>query len=296
MTVSLFSPVIQFGFVSLFVASFPLAPLFALLNNVIEIRLDAKKFVTELRRPVAVRAKDIGIWYNILSGMGKFSVIINAFVISFTSDFIPRLVYQYMFSETGTMHGFIDHTLSYFNVSNFKHGTAPLNIEQADITVCRYKDYREPPWSPDAYTFSKQYWCVLAARLAFVILFQNLVMFLSLVVAWGIPDVPKTIVEQFKREEAPGRCFPTGRKGEIPAHPEPLLQGCHPPAEHQPPQPGPGPAPLGRYSTLPPGPTQGSGDGGGPRARCRAASFSQFTRSIPPSPKNENENSRHTAV
>lgn len=57
---SVSSPVIQFGFVSLFVASFPLAPLFALLNNVIEIRLDAKKFVTELRRPVAVRAKDIG--------------------------------------------------------------------------------------------------------------------------------------------------------------------------------------------------------------------------------------------
>lgn len=56
----LFFPVIQFGFVSLFVASFPLAPLFALLNNVIEIRLDAKKFVTELRRPVAIRAKDIG--------------------------------------------------------------------------------------------------------------------------------------------------------------------------------------------------------------------------------------------
>lgn len=52
--------VIQFGFVTLFVASFPLAPLFALLNNIIEIRLDAKKFVTELRRPVAARAKDIG--------------------------------------------------------------------------------------------------------------------------------------------------------------------------------------------------------------------------------------------
>uniref|UniRef100_A0A8B9CUL3 Anoctamin n=1 Tax=Anser brachyrhynchus TaxID=132585 RepID=A0A8B9CUL3_9AVES len=52
--------IIQFGFVTLFVASFPLAPLFALLNNIIEIRLDAKKFVTELRRPVAVRAKDIG--------------------------------------------------------------------------------------------------------------------------------------------------------------------------------------------------------------------------------------------
>uniref|UniRef100_A0A7N8YAT6 Anoctamin n=1 Tax=Mastacembelus armatus TaxID=205130 RepID=A0A7N8YAT6_9TELE len=193
--------IIQFGFVSLFVASFPLAPVFALLNNVIEIRLDAKKFVTELRRPVAARAKDIGIWYDILSGMGKFAVIINAFVISFTSDFIPRLVYQYMYSPTGTMHGFINHTLSYFNVSSLKPGTLPSNSMLGEVMVCRYKDYREPPWSPNAYQFSKDYWCVLAARLAFVILFQNLVMFLSHVVAWVIPDVPKTIMEQLKREK-----------------------------------------------------------------------------------------------
>ncbi|XP_034169109.2 anoctamin-2b isoform X2 [Pangasianodon hypophthalmus] len=190
--------IIQFGFVSLFVASFPLAPLFALLNNVIEIRLDAKKFVTELRRPDAVRAQDIGIWYNILNGLGKFSVLINAFVISFTSDFIPRLVYQYMYSETGTMHGFIDHTLSYFNVSDFQPGTAPAG---STITVCRYKDYREPPWSSQPYQFSKQYWSILAARLGFVILFQNLVMFLGLLVAWVIPDVPKNISEQIKREK-----------------------------------------------------------------------------------------------
>ncbi|KAG8142703.1 hypothetical protein E2320_005906 [Naja naja] len=53
--------IIQFGFVTLFVASFPLAPVFALLNNVIEVRLDAKKFVAELRRPDTVRAKDIGM-------------------------------------------------------------------------------------------------------------------------------------------------------------------------------------------------------------------------------------------
>uniref|UniRef100_A0A672NXZ9 Anoctamin n=1 Tax=Sinocyclocheilus grahami TaxID=75366 RepID=A0A672NXZ9_SINGR len=194
--------IIQFGFVSLFVASFPLAPLFALLNNVIEIRLDAKKFVTELRRPDAIRAKDIGIWYNILSGLGKFSVIINAFVISFTSDFIPRLVYQYMYSETGTMHGFINHTLSYFNVSNFKPGTVPsISSLGKDVTFCRYKDYREPPWSTEPYQFSKQYWSVLAARLGFVILFQNLVITMSMLVAWVIPDVPKNISEQLKKEK-----------------------------------------------------------------------------------------------
>lgn len=67
----LLCPVIQFGFVTLFVASFPLAPLFALLNNIIEIRLDAKKFVTELRRPVAARAKDIGGFYLKHCGMFK---------------------------------------------------------------------------------------------------------------------------------------------------------------------------------------------------------------------------------
>ncbi|KAM7366916.1 hypothetical protein PAMP_014852 [Pampus punctatissimus] len=278
--------IIQFGFVSLFVASFPLAPLFALLNNVIEIRLDAKKFVTELRRPVAARAKDIGIWYNILSGMGKFSVIINAFVISFTSDFIPRLVYQYMYSHTGTMHGFIDHTLSYFNVSNFKHGTAPQNSDHGDITVCRYKDYREPPWSPDAYQFSKQYWSVLAARLAFVILFQNLVMFLSLVVAWVIPDVPKTIVEQLKREKKLlVDVFLREEKEKFQ-----LIQSLF--AKDATLPRGQGIPIPGRYSTLPPSLT-GDRGGGGPRARCKAASFSQFSRK---SPRNENENSRHTAV
>ena len=34
---------IQYGFITLFVAAFPLAPLFALLNNIFEIRLDARK-------------------------------------------------------------------------------------------------------------------------------------------------------------------------------------------------------------------------------------------------------------
>ncbi|XP_071975226.1 anoctamin-1 isoform X3 [Engystomops pustulosus] len=195
--------IIQFGFVTLFVASFPLAPLFALLNNIIEIRLDAKKFVTELRRPVAVRAKDIGIWYNILRGIGKLAVIINAFVISFTSDFIPRLVYLYMYSPDGTMHGFLNNTLAYFNVSDFKPGTGP-NIDHDvgyQVEICRYKDYREPPWAETKYDITKEFWAVLAARLAFVIVFQNLVMFMSDFVDWIIPDIPKDISEQIHREK-----------------------------------------------------------------------------------------------
>ncbi|XFG00781.1 hypothetical protein AB1E19_004405 [Capra hircus] len=195
--------IIQFGFVTLFVASFPLAPVFALLNNVIEVRLDAKKFVTELRRPDAVRTKDIGIWFDILSGIGKFSVIINAFVIAITSDFIPRLVYQYSYSHNGTLHGFVNHTLSFFNVSQLKEGTQPENSQfEQEVQFCRFKDYREPPWAPNPYEFSKQYWAVLSARLAFVIIFQNLVMFLSVLVDWMIPDIPTDISDQIKREKS----------------------------------------------------------------------------------------------
>uniref|UniRef100_A0AAY5EKA4 Anoctamin n=2 Tax=Electrophorus TaxID=8004 RepID=A0AAY5EKA4_ELEEL len=195
--------IIQFGFVTLFVASFPLAPLFALLNNIIEIRLDAKKFVAELRRPVAARAKDIGIWYNILRGVAKVAVIVNAFVISFTSDFIPRLVYQYMYSPDGSMHGFVNHTLSYFNVSHFQNGTTPMDplFLGFSVDICRYKDYREPPWSPTPYEVSKEFWAVLAVRLAFVIVFQNVVMLMSDIVDWMIPDIPKDISLQIHKEK-----------------------------------------------------------------------------------------------
>ncbi|KAM9860798.1 anoctamin-1a isoform 1-T1 [Aulostomus maculatus] len=195
--------IIQFGMVTLFVASFPLAPLFALLNNIIEIRLDAKKFVMELRRPIAAKAKDIGIWYNLLRGLSKVAVIVNAFVISFTSDFIPRLVYQYVYSPDGSMHGFVDHSLSYFNVSDFQPGTAPVNPMHLghDVLICRYKDYREPPWSNTPYELSKEFWAILAARLAFVIVFQNVVMLMSDFVDWLIPDIPKDISLQIHKEK-----------------------------------------------------------------------------------------------
>ncbi|XP_074515545.1 anoctamin-1-like isoform X1 [Sebastes fasciatus] len=195
--------IIQFGMVTLFVASFPLAPLFALLNNIIEIRLDAKKFVMELRRPIAAKAKDIGIWYNLLRGLSKVAVIVNAFVISFTSDFIPRLVYQYMYSPDGSMHGFVNHTLSYFNVSDFQKGTDPRNpmVLGYPVHICRYKDYREPPSSNTPYELSKEFWAVLAARLAFVVVFQNVVMLMSDFVDWLIPDIPKDISLQMHKEK-----------------------------------------------------------------------------------------------
>ena len=36
----------------------------------------------------------------------------------------------------------------------------------------RYRDYRGPPWSSKPYEFTLQYWHILAARLAFIIVFE----------------------------------------------------------------------------------------------------------------------------
>lgn len=70
-------PVIQFGFITLFVASFPLAPLLALINNIIEVRVDSWKLTTQFRRPVASKARNIGAWQEILNGMAVLSVVTN---------------------------------------------------------------------------------------------------------------------------------------------------------------------------------------------------------------------------
>jgi anoctamin-7 len=73
--------VLQFGFITIFVAAFPLAPLFALLNNWVEIRLDAQKFVCETRRAVAERAENIGIWFRIMEMLAQLAVISNVCIL-----------------------------------------------------------------------------------------------------------------------------------------------------------------------------------------------------------------------
>lgn len=58
--------IIQYGFLTMFAAAFPLAAVFALLNNVLEIRIDAYKSLTEYRRPIPKNASTIEPWFTIL--------------------------------------------------------------------------------------------------------------------------------------------------------------------------------------------------------------------------------------
>uniref|UniRef100_A0A672L725 Anoctamin n=1 Tax=Sinocyclocheilus grahami TaxID=75366 RepID=A0A672L725_SINGR len=194
--------VLQFGFTTIFVAAFPLAPLLALLNNIIEIRLDAYKFVTQWRRPMPARATDIGIWHGILEGIGVVAVITNAFVIAITSDYIPRFVYAFKYGpcvDKGYRHekclrGYLNNSLSVFDMGELKNGSYHPRY-------CRYRDYRAPPWSPEPYDFTLQFWHVLAARLAFIIVFEHLVFGIKTFIAHMIPDMPKDLCDRMRREK-----------------------------------------------------------------------------------------------
>uniref|UniRef100_A0A7N4P3N4 Anoctamin n=1 Tax=Sarcophilus harrisii TaxID=9305 RepID=A0A7N4P3N4_SARHA len=176
--------VLQFGFITIFVAAFPLAPLFALLNNWVEIRLDAHKFVCEYRRPVAERAQGIGVWLLILETMAHLSVIVNAFLIAFTSDFLPRLLYQYEYHSH--LQGYVNFTLAQAPRTYLAHG---------NHTPCRYKAFRD-----ETGDFTLFYWKLLAVRLGFILAFEHVVFFFLRLIAWMVPDVPADLALQVKRE------------------------------------------------------------------------------------------------
>merc|ERR1711871_242151 len=78
--------IVQFGFASLFVVAFPLAPLLAAINNHVEIRVDAFKLLHLQKRAEPKGAEDIGTWYNILEIMATCGVITNSLLVVFTAS------------------------------------------------------------------------------------------------------------------------------------------------------------------------------------------------------------------
>eukprot|EP01031_Cornospumella_fuschlensis_P028338 gene28338-34214_t len=79
---------IQFGFVTLFVAACPVAPMLAYIANYIEIRSDGYKLMKFMRRVVPTGAQDIGTWLVILQMTALISVGTNAALLCFTMDLL----------------------------------------------------------------------------------------------------------------------------------------------------------------------------------------------------------------
>ncbi|XP_071847241.1 anoctamin-7-like isoform X4 [Apostichopus japonicus] len=78
--------VILYGFLMVFSSALPIAPLIALLIIMVDLGIDARRLVWFNRRPVALIACNIGMWYSILEFLNYVGVITNAFIIAFTSQ------------------------------------------------------------------------------------------------------------------------------------------------------------------------------------------------------------------
>lgn len=213
--------VIQYGFITIFVSAFPLAPFFALLNNILEVRLDAYKYTTQIRRPLAQKVKSIGAWLGILQTITYIAVVSNAVIIAHTSEFIPRLLYQYKYSPTTTQAGYVAFTLTPFNTARWateltelpwpgpKYGPGNKETNQSLYTnyTCYFKAFRQAApvelslseaWD---YPASRDNILILAVKFAFVVAFEHVVSFIVGIIAVAIPDVPNSVALQMQREK-----------------------------------------------------------------------------------------------
>lgn len=77
--------VIQFGYTTMFIAGFPLATVMSLINNYVEIRVDAWKLCHVCRRPEPRSCEDIGTWGTILEVVSYASIFVNSAIVAFTT-------------------------------------------------------------------------------------------------------------------------------------------------------------------------------------------------------------------
>lgn len=64
----------------------------------------------------------------------------------------------------------------------------------------RYRDFREPPDSPNANEVTIDFYHVLAARLIFFVIFEHFIFFTVTLLHWIVRDVPRVIEDQIEQE------------------------------------------------------------------------------------------------
>jgi len=149
------------------------------------------------------------VWYDILVTLTTIAVLVNGFVLSLTSEFIPRLVYKYRYSPDMTLTGYVEWSLSKFNISDFSPDESPLNMPEIEIlqthvfkrvnkTICRYPGFHV---NSESHEFSMVHWYLMTIRLMFAFLFQWIVSAAGRILAWIIPDRPRSLDLKIKRQE-----------------------------------------------------------------------------------------------
>ena len=78
----------QYGYITLFSAAFPAAPVLAFVNNTIQMRVDAYKFLTTYRRIQPQSAEDIGTFQTIFELLNVVGCISNAAILVYRTNIL----------------------------------------------------------------------------------------------------------------------------------------------------------------------------------------------------------------
>lgn len=136
--------------------------------------------------------------FQFLHSLSTISTLLN-FLVAFSSNFIPRLVHDY--SEDLKSLDYLEYIFAYFDIKDFEGGWKPPNSTRfVDVEICRYPEFRTRFDDTPKYKRPYYYWKILAARLAFIIVFQNIVAWLQQFIDWAVPDKPNKLDSLIKRE------------------------------------------------------------------------------------------------
>lgn len=189
--------IIQFAFIVLFVPALPVAPFVCLLNNILEIRVDAVKLLQANRRPLPTRVSSIGIWNRFLDIISKLGIICNAGLLAFTSDNIPRLYYHYKYQPDQWYHGFTKFSLSKIHVKDYGPEDAAKMLSK-NITECFYPDFRESFYP---FELKQSYWEILSIRLIVFSVYCIFFFILMWSVNTFVGDVPERVRNKIQRKK-----------------------------------------------------------------------------------------------
>ena len=110
----------QFGYLVLFAPAFPLAPLLAFINNLVEIRSSSYRMVKGYRRPLWKAREGIGTWMVVLNTLGFLAVITNAAMISFVGRQRAKVL-GVPDDETDFLHDRLEISALWFNFLAVEH-------------------------------------------------------------------------------------------------------------------------------------------------------------------------------
>ncbi|KAL7680549.1 putative anoctamin [Plasmopara halstedii] len=102
---------VQFGQVTLFAAAYPLASLWSLCNNIMEIRSDGFKLCVTFRRSHRTPTQGIGTWYYAFSALGYLSVVTNCAIFGLHSGFLKRLFPKMSFAGSLIAVALMEHAM-----------------------------------------------------------------------------------------------------------------------------------------------------------------------------------------